>query len=984
MTDDGVRPANPFPDERAFEDSLQMNFHPVSGHQGRFVASHAMTCIGVVIDYQVQRRKRIWAPGVSSPGRPNDYVNLFLEETKAWLRHQMTLDNVQAEELARRDTFYTKLKNDDYYWCFPRESEQKSIHRVIDFVHERVRNALEIMRREEQNKSLQGFFKELNDHTTNVFEFGKFFLAYVLYPMRKIEGNLLHNRVFNGKTFQTGKLHRMLEKATGLVFETYSDDMQMTYDRIHDTNGSAKAGIGNGRQQEFAQQLQLQYQQQQQQQQQQLALSDYAWDGSRGAIQQQQTGATCVTYDNSGGEAGEAINSRVNLNADYLVEINDYIGANFAAAVYLVELADAQGYRWIVRKKYSDFEALHQIIGSDISDANQAEVQLPPKPSGVIISTRKKNEQLTLMCARIQAYFTNVLAVLANCKKPTQDELCKFMELKQLIVSQHGRILRRAEAVPNYFVALKKQFEELLVSKDPKYSSRSDTPGGGVGGGSGGYNDDTAALSRGKLPATASPAGARKRSSSTGQMGSSDTGGTMRGIAERLRLPSLSLFSSAGGKTPPLKGMNRNAGRDSNRDPMTDGDDDDDDDDDDAAGDDDGGDDNGEGEGAARSDTVGGEDMAKALIKMRAVWGIDMVTKIFEAYALLQRLATVLGWTLEINHFFISMFGNTLAFSKLPLRDIIFTLKDIMTNFLLVCTDLFGFACKLHADSKYKWHKNLQMAENELKRVKYHVDKGVALISLIDSEHLDYEMQVRRLRDVHARFQPLMHRIDGNLLSIQSELNLPLRGAERSAAVAGVDTATGNAAISASLTEIMGGGGSRGLRSKNFNGKGMGLLLEQGTSTHASEKGAFQSSLPFPQSKHVEQLDGGEGVCDHKSHDSRTRAHDAENIKHGVASSASSRHDKDGFHGNGKESQSQHACAHSGGGGAAAVDGISGVDDVDHTTMNPIGGSMRTGGSNPSYGLSDNSTVDAVIASGNAAALAQRRDHSNSAACVIC
>ena len=72
MTPDGKRPANPFPDERAFEDSLQMNFHPgktpirlcdlhnmcvVSGHQGRFVASHAMAAIGVIIDYQTFESK---------------------------------------------------------------------------------------------------------------------------------------------------------------------------------------------------------------------------------------------------------------------------------------------------------------------------------------------------------------------------------------------------------------------------------------------------------------------------------------------------------------------------------------------------------------------------------------------------------------------------------------------------------------------------------------------------------------------------------------------------------------------------------------------------------------------------------------------------------------------------------------------------------------------------------------------------------------
>lgn len=41
---------------------------------------------------------------------------MFLEETKTWLKTQLTLDNVHADELAKRELFYTKLKNDDYYW----------------------------------------------------------------------------------------------------------------------------------------------------------------------------------------------------------------------------------------------------------------------------------------------------------------------------------------------------------------------------------------------------------------------------------------------------------------------------------------------------------------------------------------------------------------------------------------------------------------------------------------------------------------------------------------------------------------------------------------------------------------------------------------------------------------------------------------------------------------------------------------------------
>jgi hypothetical protein len=53
--------------------------------------------------------------------------------------------------------------------------------------------------------------------------------------------------------------------------------------------------------------------------------------------------------------------------------------------------------------------------------------------------------------------------------------------------------------------------------------------------------------------------------------------------------------------------------------------------------------------------------------------------------------------------------GNTLAFSKLPLRDLLLTLKDIMGNFLALANDLFKYACQLNADQKYTWHKNLQV-----------------------------------------------------------------------------------------------------------------------------------------------------------------------------------------------------------------------------------------------------------------------------------
>ena len=112
----------------------------MAGHEGRFAASHALASIGKIIEYQTQRRKRRWIPGVQSHGKPNDYINMFLEEMKTWLRSQLTLNSVCAEELVRREQYITKIKHDNYYWCFPVEKNQDyNIHDTVAFVHEKVR-----------------------------------------------------------------------------------------------------------------------------------------------------------------------------------------------------------------------------------------------------------------------------------------------------------------------------------------------------------------------------------------------------------------------------------------------------------------------------------------------------------------------------------------------------------------------------------------------------------------------------------------------------------------------------------------------------------------------------------------------------------------------------------------------------------------------------------------------------------------------------
>lgn len=176
------------------------------------------------------------------------------------------------------------------------------------------------------------------------------------------------------------------------------------------------------------------------------------------------------------------------------------------------------------------------------------------------------------------------------------------------------------------------------------------------------------------------------------------------------------------------------------------------------------------------------------------------------------------------------MFGNTLAFSKLPLRDILSTQKDIMNNFLTIANDIYKFACQLNSDQQYKWHKNLQMTENELLRLRFHIEKAVAIINSIESDHLDYEAQMRRLRDVTARFQPLMYRIDCNLGGIQSELGLPcsMPGASASA------PALGGGPARLAIT-----GGSLGSTKSD-----MPLMIDNGDGNESTEKRTSKDSFP--------------------------------------------------------------------------------------------------------------------------------------------
>jgi hypothetical protein len=130
----------------------------LAGHQGRWTASHARVCLGHIIEYQVQRRDRNYIPGImENNGRANDYRNMFLEELKEWILSYFTLENVKAEELRRRSNYLSKVKMDNFHWCFSNENQrygEYNIHDVVDFVHDKIKDALNILEREEKNRSM--------------------------------------------------------------------------------------------------------------------------------------------------------------------------------------------------------------------------------------------------------------------------------------------------------------------------------------------------------------------------------------------------------------------------------------------------------------------------------------------------------------------------------------------------------------------------------------------------------------------------------------------------------------------------------------------------------------------------------------------------------------------------------------------------------------------------------------------------------------
>lgn len=647
MNLEGFKPANPFPDERAFEESLVVNYHPTSGHQGKFCASHAMVSIGAIVEYQIQRKNRLWVPGVSSAGRPNDYINMFLEEMKCWMKTQMTLDSVAADELRKRHVYIMKLKNDKYFWCFPPEHvNDAKIHSVIDLVHSRVMDALEVTEREEANKSMAHLFKDLNDHSTNAFEFGKSFLAYLLYVTKPAPHDLVSSITngpangARGKTVEAGRLHRIVEKATAPVMRMYVQDMKSQQNRLSIGNDAVDRG-------------------------------DVAT-----TVVNSTEAFTCykvlsVTHEPT----------TFSMNTVYMVSLYNPTGSGSGGNSSGDTDTDSKGTQrdtgttlgthWILRKTYSDFATLWKAISDDYAHNEVMLVALPDRFGSLQVVSRTDQEE---RCDGLKRSLQSALLGMsqdASLSRKSRDVLAEFVDVKTLPEVVASGLSVHAESIPNHFVDMKRSFLRHIGNCNNNSGNNS---------------------------------------------------------------------SGTGANT-----LSNNGKSDSKCNPTS----------------------------CDNSDN-GTYDLTPELDVCRETWGHEGVLSILNAYAQLQRMATVLGWTLEINHFFVSMFGNTLAFCKLPIRELLMTQKDVMLAFQRTAVGLYDYACKLNAQKNYKWHANLQVTEASLVRCRHHIDQAVATIGRLETEHLDREAQLRRLRDVAARFEPFMRRIDGSLPQIQRELGLPL------------------------------------------------------------------------------------------------------------------------------------------------------------------------------------------------------------------
>lgn len=567
MSPRGSRPQNPFVELHAFESSLSAQTYMRPEHQGRFTASHANPCLGKMIEYQRQRQGRTYVIGLHQRPEPNDYVNMFFEELKLWALEHLTRQEVAVDELQKRATYLSKVKQDRYHWVFPNETDlyEHKLHDVIDFVHERVLEVLQIVRTEQRNQSMYSLMKRMNDHTLNCFNYGRAFLTFLLFADKQAGADLLAaSRELDQSTYARGKLAGLLSATSASV----------------------------------------------------LRIADET-------------------------QASERPDSETSL---YEVQVPRVIPATFLRnAGFVVSVtgprAGGSFETWEVVQTQSDFDALSLTLREHLGSATAPRIDGRRSSRGGGSESEEERQAL-------ERFLRTTLQMQSALPEPVQARLAVFLD-----VGRSGRDLARmkrgavvSEENPNVFAVLKRTLDAAAPRGSP--------------------------------------------------------------------VQSRSLHARHGSGLPP------------------------------------------------------------DLRALQEEWGWEHASDVLQAFSLLQRLCTMLSWTYEINSIFVAMFGNTLSFSKIPLKEMLDTQRVIVMQLLSVCRSLYDGACQLNRQRGYKWHRNLDPTDTNLRFFVHHANHLVDCVGKIEREHLDYGAQAKRLKEVMSRFGPLITRIDTHLPSIRRELGI--------------------------------------------------------------------------------------------------------------------------------------------------------------------------------------------------------------------
>ena len=147
----------------------------------------------------------------------------------------------------------------------------------------------------------------------------------------------------------------------------------------------------------------------------------------------------------------------------YTINVSDYeeVMVTLKGVLYLIEVSDPKGHKWIVRKTYADCETLHSMLQTHILDEDKYKFDFPVKISKLF----PKKEDYLEMCAELTQYFQAVFDELSRFEKPIADAIGVFIEAKYMIIPVN-KTVKRAEAMPNMFLKLKKEFNEQLVAKN--------------------------------------------------------------------------------------------------------------------------------------------------------------------------------------------------------------------------------------------------------------------------------------------------------------------------------------------------------------------------------------------------------------------------------------------------------------------------------------------------------------------------------------